>query len=105
MKSFVLFFLCVIPIVSGTYFRKERILYLEELVPTNEIKDNASLRGFDFAVKLITEEGNEYIISKTENGVKITDGIVDSNWNIVNKKYVRGFYVNDILQNAKKLVG
>lgn len=97
--------LIIFPFVSGSYFRKEKIISLEEIRPieTTATTDNKSmLRGYDLAIRVNTNIGNSYIITKTEDGEKITDADIMKNWIIINKKNIIGSVsVGEILDSVK----
>jgi len=104
-----LFIIVVIfPFVSGFYFRKEKILSLEEIRPieTTAMTDTKSmLRGYDLAIRVNTNFGNSYIITKSNDGEKITDADIENNWIIINKKNIRGLIsVGEILDKVKNTI-
>lgn len=91
--------------VSGSYFRKEQIISLEELRPkeiTAKTDTKSMLRSYDLIIRVNTNFGNTYVITKTDDGEQITDADIMNDWIIVNKKNTRGsIYVGEILDNMK----
>ncbi len=108
MLKSLLIILIIFPFVSCSYFRKEKILSLEEIRPieTTAITDTKSmLRGYDLAIRVNTNVGNSYIITKSEDGEKITDADIMKNWIIINKKNIRGsISVGEILDKVKNTI-
>ena len=105
MIKSLFFILLVIPFVSGSYFRKEKIVSLEELQSIEPTITKSMLRGFDFGLRITTNDGNTYIITKTEDGEKITDADIMKNWIILNKKNIRGsISVGEILDDVKNII-
>lgn len=105
MLKNLLIILIIFPFVSCSYFRKEQVVFVEELIP-NEITisthTKSMLRGYNLALRVNTNLGNSYIITKTDDGEKITDANIMNNWIIINKKNIRGSVsVGEILDKVK----
>jgi hypothetical protein len=108
MIKTVIIALFLIQLVSASYFRKERIVSIQELEKPNQTIDifSSNLRGFNKILKVDTDNGNTYIIKNDEDGIQITDANITDDWKIKNNFSLRGLKtVNDIIVKLEKKLG
>lgn len=91
MKS-LLIILVLIPFVTASYFRKERVVKIEELTkPENTVYIGLKLLRSEHIYKVDTNEGNTYIITNNEDGLKISDEEIPDNFQIKENIKLRGY--------------